>query len=84
MSDKKIKSITQKLKKQIKHIQRPREKFKLIDEIWQYNLIVRGIQNYYQIATHINIDCKRIIRAVNTLIKKSPKSQPKRAQAHKS
>ena len=69
IAGKKIKSVTQKLKKQIKHIQRPRQKLKLTDEIWQYNLMVRGIQNYYQIATHINIDCQKIGRAVNTLIK---------------
>lgn len=31
--------------------------------------MVRGIQNYYQIATHINIDCSKIGRAVSTLIK---------------
>ena len=69
IADKKIKSVTQKLKKQIKHIQRPRPKVKLAEEIWQYNLMVRGIQNYYQIATHINIDCQKIGRAVNTVIK---------------
>ena len=69
ITDNKIKSVTQKLKKQIKHIQRPRPKVSLTKEIWQYNLMVRGIQNYYQIATHINIDCTKIGRAVNTLIK---------------
>lgn len=69
ITDKKIKAVTQKLKKQIKHVQRPRPKFNLAEEIWQYNLMVRGIQNYYQIATHISIDCKKIGRAVNTVIK---------------
>ena len=69
IADNKIKSVTQKLKKQIKHIQRPRPKVKLAEEIWQYNLMVRGIQNYYQIATHISIDCQKIGRAVNTIIK---------------
>jgi len=67
IADKKIKAVTQKLKKQIKHIQRP--KLSLVEEIWQYNLMVRGIQNYYQIATHINIDCQKIGRAVDALIK---------------
>ena len=31
--------------------------------------MVRGIQNYYQTATHINIDCNKIGRAVDALIK---------------
>ena len=69
ITDKKIKAVTQKLKKQIKHIQHPRPKLSLAEEIWQYNSMVRGIQNYYQIATHISIDCHKIGRAVNTLIK---------------
>jgi group II intron reverse transcriptase/maturase len=69
ITDKKIKAVTQKLKKQIKHVQRPRPKFNPAEEIWQYNLMVRGIQNYYQIATHISIDCQKIGRAVNTVIK---------------
>lgn len=65
IADKKIKAVTQKLKKQIEHIQRPRPKLRLADEIWQYNVMVRGIQ----IATRINIDCNQIGRAVNILIK---------------
>ena len=69
MTDKKIKLEMQKLKKQIKHIQRPRTKVSIAEEIWLYNAKVRGIQNYYQIATHISIDCKKIGRAVDTLIK---------------
>ena len=50
--------IAQALKQQIKHIARPRTS--LMEEIWQYNKMVMGMQNYYRIATCVNLDFARI------------------------
>ncbi len=68
ITDKKVKIITQKLKRQIKHMARPRPKYKLMGEIHLYNAMVRGVQNYYQIATLINLDCNKISQAVHSII----------------
>ena len=40
----------------------------MLEEIWQYNLMVRGIQNYYRIATNISVDANKLNRAVMTVI----------------
>ena len=53
---------------QIKKIQKPKSTNQSILEIGRYNQMVEGIQNYYQFATHINIDCDEIQRAVSTVI----------------
>ena len=68
IADKQIKAEMQRLKEQVKHIARPRPKHKQIGEIYLYNAMVRGIQNYYRIATHISLNCRKIGRAVNTVI----------------
>jgi len=61
MSDKAIKSATEKLKERIKDLQRPKD---LLDEkrkLNLYNSTVWGIHNYYRYATHISFDCAYII-----------------------
>lgn len=58
ISDKQIARKTRALKQQIKHIARPRTS--LMEEIWQYNKMVMGMQNYYRIATCVNLDFSRI------------------------
>ena len=68
MRDKAKQKVTEQLIKQIKRIQRPKGKNISIIEIGRYNQMVEGIQNYYRFATHINIDCDEIQRAVSTLI----------------
>ena len=40
----------------------------MFDEIRQYNLMVMGMQNYYRVATHINLDASKLNRAVMTVI----------------
>lgn len=57
MSDKAVKSATQKLTERIIDLQRPKN---LLDEkrmLNLYNSTVWGIHNYYKYATHISFDC---------------------------
>ena len=58
VSDKQLARKTKALKQQIKHIARPRTS--LTEEIWLYNKMVMGMQNYYRIATCVNLDFARI------------------------
>ncbi len=68
ISDKQLTAKRKALVEQIKRIARPRPKKDMFDEIRQYNLMVMGIQNYYRIATHINLDASKLNRAVMTVI----------------
>lgn len=64
--DKKRKQITKELKDQIKKIQRPNNSKEALKETIRYNSKVMGIHNYFQIASHVNLDCGKIARQVNT------------------
>ena len=66
--DKKAKIEKEKLVEQAKHIAKPREKMTCLNEIRLYNSMVLGIQNYYQIATCISIDCREFHRRVMTVL----------------
>lgn len=66
--DKKVKIETDKLVEQAKNIARPREKKTCLGEIQLFNSMVLGIQNYYQLATCISIDCRDIHRRVMTVL----------------
>ena len=68
MKDKAQQKVTEQLIEQIKKIQRPKEKNQSVMEINRYNQMVEGVQNYYQYATHINLDCRKIQRAISTVI----------------
>lgn len=56
------------LKEQVKKIQRPGKGRTVADEVRLYNSQVMGIQNYYSIATHVNLDCHEIGRQVNIVL----------------
>lgn len=56
--DKKVEIERAKLVEQAKNIAKPREKKSCLSEIQLYNSMVLGIQNYYQLATCISIDCR--------------------------
>ena len=58
--DKKLELERQKLVEQAKRIARPSEGKRPLDEIRLYNSMVLGIQNYFQLATCISIDCRKI------------------------
>lgn len=66
--DKKLELERQKLVAQAKRIARPSEEKRALDEIRLYNSMVLGIQNYYQLATCISIDCRKIHRQVMTVL----------------
>ncbi len=60
MSDKARKRVTQKLIKQIKVIQRPKNSTGKDGSILNYNSKVLGIHNYYRFATCVSLDCAKI------------------------
>lgn len=66
--DKAMANIADKLTKQIKKIQKPKDKKQSVFEIEKYNQMVEGIQNYYCFATRIYADCKIIQRKISTVI----------------
>lgn len=66
--DKKVEIERNKLVEQAKNIARPREKKSCLSEIRLFNSMVIGIQNYYQLATCISIDCRAIHRQIMTVL----------------
>ena len=78
MKEKAVKNATEKLKKQIKKIQRSKDKNHAFYEVEKYNQMVEGIQNYYRFATDVNIDCYNIQRIILTVIQIRLKQRLKR------
>lgn len=68
MCDKAKNRTRDKLCEQAKRIARPRKKLGETGEINLYNSMVTGTQNYYGIATHINLDASDLNRAVMTIL----------------
>jgi len=56
VSNKKKESIKEKIREKVALI----KKHPLIENVNNYNSYVIGIKNYYRIATHVNIDFKKI------------------------
>ncbi len=67
ISDKQLKRKKQALIEQAKKIARPDPEKGEYGEIRLYNSMVMGMQDYYQIATDANLDCKVLNRAVMTV-----------------
>lgn len=74
MCDKAYKKVKANLTKQVGNIKFPRKDRGEAGEVRLFNSMVMGIQNYYQLATDISIDCGDIGRAVNTVLKNRLKS----------
>ena len=74
MCDKAYKKVKANLTKQVGNIKFPRKGRGEAGEVRLFNSMVMGIQNYYQLATDISIDCGDIGRAVNTVLKNRLKS----------
>jgi group II intron reverse transcriptase/maturase len=68
MCDKAIEHQKQKLAKQAKKIAKPPKGRKEYDEITLYNSMVMGVQNYYCIATDVNLDCDKLQYAVSRIL----------------
>ncbi len=71
MSEKALQKQRKVLIKQAGNIARPRANREEISEIRLYNSMVMGVQNYYRIATHVNLDCAILNRAVMTVLTNS-------------
>lgn len=67
ISDKKVKQIQEKLAEQAKNVARPRPGKKERDEIMLYNAMVMGEQNYFRIATEVNLDLRSVQRNAMTI-----------------
>ncbi|MDD3833576.1 MAG: group II intron reverse transcriptase/maturase [Oscillospiraceae bacterium] len=79
MSDKAIKRETDKLINQVIKIQNPSEIKESALAINLYNSMVWGIHNYYRYATHISLDCRKIARRVDTVLKNRMRNRLKRS-----
>lgn len=66
--DKKFGIEREKLVEQAKRIARPSKGKTPLGEIRTYNSMVMGIQNYFEIATCISLDCRIIHRQVMTVL----------------
>ena len=73
--DKRLQAEREKLIGQAKQIVCPRHGKTELDEIRIYNSMVMGIQEYYKIATAINLDCRFLNRAVMTVLTSRLKTQ---------
>lgn len=73
--DKRLKAEQDKLVAQAKQIASPRHGKTELDEVRIYNAMVMGIQEYYKIATAINLDCRYLHRAVMTVLTNRLKTQ---------
>ena len=60
---------------QAKQIASPRHGKTELDEVRIYNSMVMGIQEYYKIATAVNLDCRHLHRAVMTVLTSRLKKQ---------
>lgn len=68
IADKNLLHKRRKLVEQAKRIAKPRKSYGEAGEIRLYNSMVTGMQNYYQIATHVNLDCSKLNRAVMVVL----------------
>lgn len=68
VSDKQLKKSQKELTEQVKQIARPEDTSDEYSQIRLYNSKVLGKQLYYQIATEVNIDFRRLSRSVMTVL----------------
>lgn len=80
VSDKVRERIMEKLIEQIKKIQKPSDKKRAVFEIQKYNQMVEGFQNYFCFATCISIDCRKIQRRIDTVVKSRLRQMVKRTE----
>lgn len=66
--DKKFELEKEKLLTQAKKISRPDEGHTMLSEIKRYDSMVTGIQNYFEVATCISLDCRILQRAVMVIL----------------
>lgn len=79
MVDKAKKKVKAELVEQVKKIQKPANHREEYREINRFNSMVIGVHNYYQIATHTNIDFSSIARRVKIVLKNRLRKRLKKA-----
>lgn len=52
----------------------------MLEEIRKYNLVDIGFQNYYRIATNVNLDGSKLNRAIMTVFTNSLKEISKKSR----
>jgi group II intron reverse transcriptase/maturase len=67
MCDKAVEKTIEKLKEQVKQIQKPKDSAELYQRINKYNSMVIGIQNYYGIANKVTLNFCKIQYEINIL-----------------
>lgn len=75
MCDKTLTNKKKALIDQAKHVARVEYGKTELDAIKRYNAMVLGMQNYYKLATDINLDCNCLNRAVMTVFTNGLRSQ---------
>lgn len=73
--DKQLQAERNKLVEQAKQLAKPRHGKTELDEVRIFNSMVMGIQEYYKIATAVNLDCRFLHRAVMTVLTGRLKTQ---------
>ncbi|MFR9543606.1 MAG: group II intron reverse transcriptase/maturase [Rikenellaceae bacterium] len=68
MCDKAVIKVAKELKEQIKKIEHPKNLNEAWRAITQYNSMVIGVHNYYQIATQISTDLNLMAREINCVM----------------
>jgi len=69
MSEKSINKVNKQAREMVKRIQKPENKNEEFKAIGAYNAYVSGVHNYYQYATHISKDMKKIAFSLNRTMK---------------
>lgn len=64
MTKKAIENAQSKLKQSVKAIQ----KHQSVEKVWQFNMVVMGIQNYYSAASHITKDLNELSNRLNKVL----------------
>lgn len=64
MTKKAIENAQSKLKQSVKVIQ----KHQSVEKVWQFNMVVMGIQNYYSAASHITKDLNELSNRLNKVL----------------
>ncbi|WP_312047431.1 group II intron reverse transcriptase/maturase [Anaerotignum sp.] len=78
LTEKSLTKVSEKLKGQIKKIEKPQNEKMEHLEVNIYNSMVIGIHNYYRIATNINIDLQKIAFLIDRTFKTRLKSRIKK------
>lgn len=69
ITDKAKNRIAESLVNQIKVIQHIDNDYDRTREIYKYNSMIRGVHNYYQMATNVSIDCSEIAVRIKKVMK---------------